>query len=364
MEKISIYLQIAAQFKQKIMNGQLKPGDKLPTVRELTAEWNCTPGTVQRAYQELAGQGLVISRPGQGTQVISKPFNTQDTPLRRAALIHRAESFLLEAINAGHSTDEIDSAIQTAMDRWRTVEKQPAKPPAKTLRFVGSHDLAVTWIAAHFAEILPAWSLNLAFTGSMGGLRSLAEGNSDLAGSHLWDQESQTYNIPFVKKLFPNQKMTLVTLAHRRLGLILPVGNPYKIHSLSDLVKPGVIFINRQAGSGTRVWLDSQLHLLGIDSSQFAGYANEKATHSEVAQVIAEGNANAGIGLEASARHFGLDFVFLTRERYDLIFDEAGLTNPAIKNLITWLSAPEARNAINDLGGYDTEETGKVITPG
>jgi len=361
MEKTSIYLQIAAYYRQAILDGKLKPGDKLPPVRDLTTEWKCTPGTVQRAYQELVRQGLVISRPGQGTQVVSKPSIVQDTPMHRAALIHRAESFLLEALNSGHTTDEINLAVQTAMDRWRSVEKQPAKPPAQTIRFIGSHDLAITWMASHFSEIVPGYSLQLTFTGSMGGLRTLAEGNADLAGCHLWDQDSSDYNIPFILKLFPNQQMTLVTLAHRRLGLILPVGNPLHIKALQDLVKPEVEFINRQSGSGTRVWLDSQLKKLGIYPAQFKGYANEKVTHSEVAQVIAEGKANAGIGLEASARHFGLDFIFLTRERYDLVFYHETLDQPAIKQFIKWLSSSSARDAIQDLGGYETTETGKFI---
>lgn len=364
MEKQPIYLQIAAGFRQMVLDGKLKPGDRLPPVRNLTTEWKCTPGTVHRAYQELARQGLVVSRPGQGTQVISKPVNPQDTPMRRAALIHRAESFLLEALNSGHSTDEIDIAIRAAMDRWRSIEKQPAKPPTRTLRFIGSHDLAITWMAAHFNEIVSGYSLQLGFTGSLGGLRMLADGNADLAGCHLWDQDSSDYNVPFIRKLFPNQSMTLVTLAHRRLGLILPVGNTLNIRGLSDLVKPGVEFVNRQAGSGTRVWLDSQLKQEGIDPAHFSGYSNERATHSEVAQVIAEGRANAGVGLEASARHFGLDFIFLTRERYDLVFYKEKLSHPAFKQLLQWLNTFNARQVIGELGGYETEATGKMIDVG
>lgn len=361
MEKQPIYLQITARFRQLVLDGKLKPGDRLPPVRNLTAEWKCTPGTVHRAYQELARQGLVVSRPGQGTQVISKPANAQDTPMRKAALIHRAESFLLEALNSGHSTDEIEIAMRIGMDRWRSVEKKPARPPARTLRFIGSHDLAVTWMAAHFSEIVSGYSLQLGFTGSLGGLRTLADGNADLAGCHLWDQESSDYNLPFIKKLFPNQSMTLVTLAHRRLGLILPVGNPLNIQGLSDLVKPGVEFVNRQSGSGTRVWLDSQLKLQGIDPTRFSGYTDERATHSEVAQVIAEGKANVGVGLEASARHFGLHFIFLTKERYDLVFYKEKQTHPPFQQLLHWLNTSNARQVIQGLGGYETESTGQMI---
>jgi len=359
MDKNSLYLQIASHFHQAILEGKYKPGDRLPSVRDLTSEWHCTPGTIQHAYQELSHQGLVVSRPGQGTLVVSRPAAESDTPIRRASLIHRAESFLLEALNNGHSVSEIETAVQIALDRWRKVEKQPAQPPPNTLRFIGSHDLAITWIAGHFEEIVPGYELQLAFTGSLGGLRKLAEGEADLAGSHLWDQESKEYNSPYIHKLFPNQPMVLLTLAHRRLGLILPVGNPFGIRTLADLVNPNIQFINRQTGSGTRVWLDAQLQSLGIDPKEIKGAQNEKTTHTEVAQVIAEGGANAGIGLEASARQFGLDFIFLTRERYDLIFEQKNINKKEFETLITWLNTSKGKAGLANFPAMTPQKQGE-----
>ncbi len=364
MEDSYIYRQIAAAVQRQILLGELSPGDRLPSMREMTARWNCTIGTVQRAYQELARQGLITSRAGQGTRVADKFPQQDEPPLRRAALIHRAETFLLEVLTAGYNPADVEDAVRQALDRWRVVTQEASAPPGQTLRFVGSHDLAVSWLATHFGEIAPGYTLQVSFTGSLGGLIALAEGKADLAGCHLWDEESDSYNAPFVRRLLPGRRVALVTLAHRRIGLIVPRGNPSGLHSLTDLTRPGLHFVNRQPGSGTRVWLDAQLRRLGIASRQIAGFSDEKMTHSEVAQVVAEGNADAGLGLEAAARTFGLDFVMLAQERYDFVIPADNVDAYAVQALIHWLSQPQAGEAVARLHGYDSSHTGQVLWAG
>jgi putative molybdopterin biosynthesis protein len=152
----------------------------------------------------------------------------------------------------------------------------------------------------------------------------------------------------------------MLTLAHRRVGLILQEGNPLGIKTLKDLTKSGVRFANRQQGSGTRVWLDSQLHSLKINPSSISGFDEEKMTHSEVARAISKGQANAGIGVETAALSFGLDFKLLTTERYDLIIPSEKWDNEAIQTLKKLLSTKQAKAAINNLGGYETSQTGAV----
>ena len=360
MDESFLYRQIAESIRQEILSGRRKPGDRLPSVRELAEGWNCTIGTIQRAYQELSRQGLVTSRAGQGTKVVESLPVLDETPLRRAMLIHRAEAFLLEVLTGGYSLAEADQAVRQAMDRWRTVEQEQTPKEEKALRFAGSHDLVMTWLASHFPEIAPGYTLQLRFSGSLGGLIALAEGKADLAGSHLWDEESDTYNLPFVRRLLPGKRVALVTLAHRRLGLILPSGNPAGINSLADLARPGLRFVNRQSGSGTRVWLDLALQKAGIQAGQIQGYADEKVTHSAVAQAIAEGQAGAGIGLEAAALGYGLDFLFLTHDRYDLVVLAAVMEYLPVQSLIDWLNAPSTHRVIEDLGGYSALETGRV----
>ncbi len=360
MDETYLYEQISASIRQQILNGKLKPGDRLPSVRKMTTQWACSAGTVQRAYQDLARQGLVTSRAGQGTKVLEQLPSQAEMPLRKAALIHRAESFLLEVLTAGYTPPEIEEAVRQALDRWRILAPETTSTPSQTLRFSGSHDLVVTWLASHFPEISPGFDLSVEFSGSLGGLIALAEGKADLAGCHLWDEESDTYNIPFVRRLLPGRRLALVTLAHRRLGLILPKGNPNHVEGLDDLMRQRLRFANRQIGSGSRVWLDANLRKVGISPKQIKGYEVEKMTHLEVALAVAEAEIDVGLGLEAAAESFGLDFIPLTLERYDLVILAQSTESHPVLKLIDWLSTPDAQAAIARFGGYETHDTGRM----
>ena len=365
MEEPFLYRQVADAIRQKILRGELKPGDRLPSVRAMKAQWGCTVGTIQHAYQELARQGLVASRAGQGTRVVDKlPAQPDAPPLRTAAILHRAEAFLLEVLTAGYAPAQAEEAVRLALDRWRAVERQAAEPAAQSVRFVGSHDLVVAWLATHFADIAPGYALHLSFAGSLGGLIALAEGKADLAGCHLWDEEDDAYNLPFVRRLLPGKRMALVTVAYRRLGLMLAPGNPAGVRDLRDVTRLDLRFVNRQSGSGTRVWLDAALRSLGIAAEQVRGYTVEVMTHSEVARAVAEDRADAGLGLEAAARVYGLDFVFLTRERYDLVIPASEMEAPPMRALLAWLSGPAARNVLANLAGYDLSPAGQVLWSG
>ncbi|MBU0490512.1 MAG: GntR family transcriptional regulator [Chloroflexi bacterium] len=359
MDSTPLYQQIAEAIRQEVLRGSLNPGDQLPTVRKMAARWACTPGTVQRAYKALAGQGIVDSRPGQGTRVVGAVPAAAGIPLRRATLVHQAEAFFLETLAAGYDLDEVEQAIGLALDRWRALAQEPALSAGSALRFAGSHDPAVSLIAAQFPRIAGC-DLQVAYAGSLGGLMTLALGDADMAGCHLWDAESDSYNAPFVQRLLPGRRVALLTLAHRRLGLIVPPGNPAGLTDLPDLARPGQRFVNRQRGAGTRVWLDAQLHRRALDPARIAGYDDEQRTHSQVAQAVAEGRADVGLGVQAAALAYGLDFVLLTTERYDLVIPAEAWESPGVRALACWLATAEARNAIADLGGYDTHDTGRV----
>lgn len=359
-DKPPLYQEIAEAMRQEMLYGHLRPGDRLPAVREMAARWRCTPGTVQRAYRELARQGLVTARPGQGTVVTAALAAAEDFPLRRAALVHRAEAFLLESLAAGYDPAEVEQAVMSALDRWRALAREPQAPPTHTLRFVGSHDPAVSLIAARFSELSPDTALQVTFAGSLGGLIALARGEADLAGSHLWDEETDTYNRSFVRRLLPGQRVALLTLAHRRLGLLVPTENPAGLTGLADLTRPGLRFVSRQRGSGTRVWLDAQLRRYGIAAERIAGYGDEVPTHFEAARAVAEGRADASLGVEAAALAYGLGFLLLATERYDLAIPAAIWDTPPLQALADWLGSPAARAAIAGLGGYEVGETGRV----
>jgi putative molybdopterin biosynthesis protein len=364
MEKIPLYQRIIEDIRQDILDRRLQSGDPLPSVREMMRIWNCTSGTVQHAYNDLARQGLLVSQAGKGTHIsgqLDLHALQAQSPLRLANMVHRAEAFLLDSLTAGYSLAEVQSSMNAAMDRWRELQQKTTAPQdPQLIRFAGSHDMAMLWLSNHMEEIIPGASLQLTFAGSLNGLIMLAEGKSDLAGCHLWDEQDQAYNEPFLRRLFPGEKMALIHLANRKIGFILSPGNPHRLLGIEDLLRPGLRFVNRQPGSGTRVWLDTVLQKKGIDPRQIQGYAIEKATHSQVAQEIAENHADVGIGLESAAAAFELGYIHLVDERYDLVTYAQLASRPPIGTLFDWLGVPQAKAQLSSIVGYDTSEMGSI----
>jgi putative molybdopterin biosynthesis protein len=354
--------QIIEAIRREMAAGRLRPGDPLPTVRQMAAARGCAPGTVQAAYSELNRLGLTVSKAGGGTHVRTDASRLLDDegPMRRAALVNRTETYLLDALSAGYTPAEVESAMQIALDRWRASINRPASQPAHTLRFTGSHEPAVSMLSSHFAEILPGSTLNVVFVGSLGGLTALAEGRSDIAGCHLWDAETGVYNTPYVKRLLPGRRIALIRLVERELCLVTRWSDMERIRELRDLAGRGVRFINRPRGAGTRVWLDAQLAALGVSPEEINGYNVEAATHGEVVQAVAEGRADAGLAIHPGALDFNLNAVHMAWEPYDLVVTAETFETPAVQGLMHWLALPESRALIAGRKGYSGENTGRV----
>jgi putative molybdopterin biosynthesis protein len=181
--------------------------------------------------------------------------------------------------------------------------------------FSGSHDLALEEIAEHLNKHVTLLSLPV---GSLDGLVNLRQGLCQISGAHILDETGE-YNTPTVRHLFPDRNVELVTLAHRTQGLILAEGNPKGIKKIADIARGNLKFVNRNPGSGTRIWLDMELKKQNIAVEQINGYEVEVKTHSEAAALVANKKADASIGLQAAAHQHGLDFIPLFEERYDLI---------------------------------------------
>jgi putative molybdopterin biosynthesis protein len=197
----------------------------------------------------------------------------------------------------------------------------------------------------------------------MAGLATLRERYCHMAGSHLLDPETGDYNWSYVKRLFRDDPVTLVTLAHRQQGFIVAPGNPKGIRAWPDLVRDDVRFINRQSGAGTRVLLDAELVNLEIGGEQVDGYSREVFTHLAVAAVVESGAADVGLGILAAARARGLDFVPLAMERYDLVMRPEVWESHLGEALRLALESDGFRSQLVGLGGYDAAETGKVQAP-
>ncbi len=360
-----LYLKIAESVRRLIASGELGPGDRLPPVREMAGRWGCTAGTVSRAYATLAREGLTEGHRGSGTRVALSALRPERPVWQWASLVNRADQYLLEAISSGHTAEQADAALDLAVSRWRDLQEREAAPPAARpadedqLRFVGSHDLLIESLARQLAQQSTAATLSVEYAGSLGGLMALAQHKADLAGAHLWDETTDSYNLPFVRRLMPGRRLALLTLAHRSLGLVLAAGNPQGLERLEDLARPGVRLVNRQPGSGTRVWLDAQLRAMDIEPKSVRGYEREEMTHLAVARAVAEEEATVGLGIYAAAAAHGLSFAPLTQERYDLVFPEEVWNTTAAQQLAEVVRSPRLKESISALGGYDTSETGR-----
>jgi putative molybdopterin biosynthesis protein len=222
-----------------------------------------------------------------------------------------------------------------------------------TLRFAGSHDLLIEFVARLWHELSPDIQLQVDYVGSLSGLIALVQHEADMAGIHLWDADSQTYNQSFVRRILPGRSVILLGLALRNLGLLIPAGNPQQIMGLTDLCRPEVLFINRQSGAGTRVWLDEQLQQANIDPASIKGYTQEKKTHLQVAQAIVEGSATVGLAIQAAGAAYGLDFIPLAQERYDLVIPAKLWGTPALRTLVDLIHSDRFRDAVSALEGYE-----------
>ena len=229
----------------------------------------------------------------------------------------------------------------------------------KSIFLAGSHDPSIDLIisklyAKHGIRLI---SSNI---GSIGGLMALKRKESHIAGSHLLDEKTGSYNIPQINKFLPEQKVTLINLAYRTQGLIVKKGNPKHITSISDISKPNVEFVNRQLGSGTRILFDYELKSKGINQKSITGYQRQEITHLGVAATVESGLADVGLGLLSAAKAFDLDFIPVTQEKFDLVIPKNHYDSSFLEPLINLIKSDEYKQDIIDLGGYDTKETGQT----
>lgn len=203
--------------------------------------------------------------------------------------------------------------------------------------------------------------VDLKYRASMEALASFAGSDCDIAGFHVPEGDLQQAVLPFYSKWLRPESHTLINLATRRQGIMLARGNPGNIVSLADLARPGVRFVNRQFGSGTRILLDLLLKRANVDSGAISGYDTGEFTHSGVAAYIASGLADAGFGVETAARRFKLDFIPVASERYFLICDDESLASPVITRILETMTSGAFRAAAGKLVGVDATYAGTVL---
>ncbi len=192
-------------------------------------------------------------------------------------------------------------------------------------------------------------------------LEWLRQGKVHVAGSHLRDLPSGEYNLPAIRRMFSKSEVKVVTFAIWEQGLVLQAGNPKDIRAAADLGRKNVTIVNREKGAGSRDLLDQKLREAGIDSSRVKGYDRIAYGHLPAALAVSMGEADCCIATRSAARAFGLNFVPLATERYDLAIRRQFARLPAIEALLDGLNRAAIRRRLEMLAGYDTSHTGEVL---
>ncbi|MCD6306275.1 MAG: molybdopterin biosynthesis protein [Deltaproteobacteria bacterium] len=278
------------------------------------------------------------------------------TPLARAAgsitTLTRAEGIVrIPQLSEGVTQDQdIEARLLV-----------PEEALKQTVVIIGSHDIAIDILADEIRREGRHIRISSGNVGSLGGIIALRKRTCHMAGSHLLDTETGEYNLSYIRRYAKGIAITVFHLTLRDQGLMVARGNPKGIKGIEDLTRPEVSFVNRQAGSGTRVLFDYRLKQAGIAPDAIKGYDHEEFTHMAVAVDVLSGAADCGMGIYAAARALDLDFVPIVREQYDLLIPSRLLDQAPVQAVLETARSPHFRERVMALGGYDPSESGEFF---
>lgn len=293
-----------------------------------------------REGEALFGEALMLTERGRGTSL---------TPLAEKLVwadrrIHARLTPLLESLA---------SELETELDKM-------AKLKLSKIRMSASHGFAVAALLLQMIEAhLP---IELNYRNSTDAVSALARRECDLAGFHVPLGKFQAPAIAMYRHCLDENNHCLIQLAIRTQGLFVPAGNPNQLLTLQDLSRPGVRFVNRQVGSGTRKLLELMLQDADIPSNSINGFESAEFTHSAVAAYIASGMADVGFGVQTAATRFNLDFIPMVRERYFFALPVAALDEPLMQDVLAIIRSPHFHATINALAGYEASNTGEILS--
>ena len=299
--------------------------------------WN-----IIKKWNKNLGQALVEQRKGQGTAL---------TPLGEKLLWAEQliDAHLSPQISTLNST--INRELNELLGRHESL-----------LRVHASHGYAVDILPNLVAES-EVYSIDIKYMGSVAAVKSLVDGECELAGFHLCQhpllktQVSASY-----QNYLDNTHYSIIRLVLRQQGLIIQKNNPKNIRFLSDLIDPTIQFINRQPTSGTRLLFDELLNTCKLNPKNITGYKDEEFTHTAVAAHVASGAADVGFGIEYAARKFNLEFIPIVSEQYVLACREELIPMSALQYLLQTLENHHFADKIYQLPGYHLDSPGKLIS--
>jgi len=293
-----------------------------------------------RAAEELFGEQLLHTGRGRGTLL---------TPL--AQKLVWADRRI--AARLSPTLQSLASELEVELGRITAGRTRP-------LRLDASHGFAVAALMGCVdRDLLP---IDSRYRTSTDAVMALARRDCDLAGFHVPIGRFQAPTVAWYLRWLDPEQHCLVRVAGREQGLITARGNPLGLRGLRDLTRADVRFVNRQAGSGTRMLLEMMLAAEGLTFESIDGFNSAEFTHSAVAAYIASGMADAGMGMRAASAQFKLDFIPLLRETYYFALRRDALEGPAMGQLLELMRQSAYHKLVAALPGYDATGTGEVLS--
>jgi putative molybdopterin biosynthesis protein len=297
-------------------------------------------GELKRWEGELA-QPLVIWERGQ-------PARLSEFGEKLLWAERQAQARLASQIEALHA--DLERTFAVAFDE-----------DAHVLTLFASHDDALAALREQAAHA--RLHLDIRFCGSVDAITALNQGRCVMAGFHIPPQRGQgslaqrTY-----QPLLQTGRHKLIGFARRTQGLIVAPRNPLGLKSVQDIASRHARFVNRAIGTGTRVVFDELLSQAGIAHGAITGYATNEPSHAAVAQAVASGAADVGLGIEPAARARGLDFVPLLSEDYYLVCLKDALADAPVQALLAFLRTDAWQQGLRTLPGYEPMHSGDVLS--
>jgi putative molybdopterin biosynthesis protein len=236
-----------------------------------------------------------------------------------------------------------------------------AKEEAAQKRLVLAGCDPATGLLARMVEKISGVEIVSAAASSKLALTWLSQGKVHIAGSHLEDPKTGEFNLPYLRKQFPDGDFSVVTFARWEEGFVVADGNPKRVRKIEDLARKNVRFVNREPGSGSRGLLDKMMEKATIDAENVQGYDRIAAGHLAAAYCVLSREADVCLATRSAAQTFGLDFVPLHSERYDLVMRKRTADLPAVKAFLDVLQRATLRRKLEVLAGYDTSQTGTLV---
>lgn len=232
---------------------------------------------------------------------------------------------------------------------------------AAPIRLIGSDDPLLTELAQRTGGDADAPRCLVEPIGSLGGLWALRQRRADVVGMHLFDPDSGSYNVPFLRSLLPEEETIVIHLARREQGFIVARGNPHRVRSAADVVERRLRYVNRQREAGTRLFAWRQFRRCRVDPRTLDGYDREAATHGEVADLVQRGAVDVGPGVRAATVERDVDFVALGEESFDVVIPQARWKSKRLTALVDVLQSAEFKRYAAQVPGYDTAALGRVV---